>query len=211
MSTLILAGRQVVYSVLQFGSRLLWDECYRKDYIGSIGEIKQQQGFEVYAFSVFNDRVYMLTGRFGEYTMSEACTDQMRILQHFLDKGKVPVSDLDLFENGSGIKVKICPMKSSRDVVRSVIHIHLVSMNLGYVRQAGDYWWSSVQTYRKRYTWKIVDLFPVLDAISFDRDHSRRVLLRKQGDMERGCNPTPACLRRGKTYGQNDLTPDASA
>ncbi len=200
MITQLPAWRQVVFTSLKFGCKLLWDECCRREYLDSVEKVRDMEGYEVYAFSIFSDRFCAVTGKFGEYPEQEACMDQMRILKHFLENSDLPSQDRNQFLNGDGPALFCCSLVSSEDVQSAVIYVHLLAQNLHYIRYGTGYWWSSVQTYRQRYRWDIVDTSLVLDEISPDRAHARRVFIRKHGQASRAGNPLPECLKDLRQY-----------
>lgn len=194
MNTILLTGRQVVFTMLYFGCNLLWDECYRMEYLNSARKVQLKQGFEVYGFSVFSDRVCMVTGKFGEYTEKDACYDQLMVLNHFLKHGDLSDFDLRQYEKSSGPRTECRILDSADDIRKTVIYIHLLAQDLGYIRIGTRYWWSSYQTYCRRYSWNIVDTAYVLDSISSDRDHAQRVFARQHGQAGKLGNPKPPCL-----------------
>lgn len=194
MVPLFLSGKQIVCTRMLFETRLLWDECFKKAFIDAIGTVKETQGFEVYAFAVFSDRIYMLSGKFGAYTQADACEDQRSILKCFLSLGSVSGPDVEQFRRGSGPLLTFCPLSSRTDLLKALIYIHLAAQNLGYVRSGFDYWWSSIQTYRNRYSFSGVDTKTVFSVISPDADRARRILIRRHHDAVRKGNPVPECL-----------------
>lgn len=195
MSTLLPAGRQVVFTSLQFGCKLLWDECCRREYLDSVGRVRETEGYEIYAFSIFSDRFCAITGKFGTYTEEDASLDQMRILKHFLENSSLPSQDRKQFLEGTGPLLSCHSLDTPKDIQSAVIYVHLMAQNLHYIRSGIGYWWSSVQTYRQRYRWTIVDTGLVLDMLSADKAHARRVFIRRHGQASRAGNPLPECLK----------------
>ena len=160
MTPLLLSGNQVVYTMMEFGSMLLWDEASKKRFIDAVLEEKRRLGIEVYAFSIFGDRAFLLTGKFGAYTEEEACQDVLTILRHYLKTGRLTQDDHRSFQNGSNLKLSLCLLNGREKIVDALIYVHLVARDLGYVRAAFDYWWSSIQIYRNRPSWKSCPLAP---------------------------------------------------
>lgn len=203
--------RQVIYTVLDMGCFLLWDEPYKKYFIDIMAEVKSRLGIEVYAFTVLSGKVYMLSGRFGEYSEEEAWDFQNEILKHYLALKEVPSSETDELMKDHEISMTICPIRKHEDIMKTIIYIHLVAMNEGYVRFGIDYWWSSAQTYRSRYIWRAVDTDVVLGSLSPNREHARRVLVRRHHGRESAGNPAPSCLSASFTVKSRDAIPDAVA
>lgn len=204
MESYIMSCRQVIYTVLDFGEFLLWDEAYKKYYIDVIADVKKDSGIEVYAFSVFSGRVFMLSGRFGQYSAEEAWDFQHEILKHFLALEKLSKPEAEKLQGINGISMTYCLLEKQEDILQTLIYIHLVAMNQGYVRFGFDYWWSSVQTYRSHYMWKGVDSSVILESMSANQEHARRVLIRRHHDREHLGNPVPSCLKASLTVNSRE-------
>lgn len=194
MAPRLLSGNQVVYIMMEFGSMLLWDEASKKRFIDSVLEEKCRLGIEVYAFSIFSDRAFLLTGKFGAYTEEEACRDVLIILQHYLETGWLTQDDRRLFQNGSNLKLSLCLLNGRDEIVNALIYVHLVARDLGYVRAAFDYWWSSIQIYRNRPSWNGLNAETVYENLSPDSGRSRRNLVRRHREIERSGRFFPNCL-----------------
>lgn len=184
----------MVFSRISFGSPILLNEGSRKEYVDFLEEVKGKQGIEVYAYSVFSDCAFMLTAKFGEYTLKDAARDQKEILDHFLEYGTAEGSEVEAFRKGPGVSCLLCHLRSGKEVVDTVIHIHLRAMNEGIVQHGLDYWWTSAKEYKARSYWGGVDVTAVLAVLSPDFERARRNLIRKHHERERDLNPEPACL-----------------
>lgn len=197
-ASMILTGKQVVYSMMLFEDKFFWYEASRKIYIDTLEEVRRRRGFETYAFAVFNDRIYMLTGKFGEYTDRDVYEDQMEILRQFLALGEESVREVLKSHRGClQTRLGLCHLKNPEDLLQALIYIHLVAYNLGYVRSGFDYWWSSLQIYRNRYplsSFGPVSAEVVFGILSENPEHARRVLIRKHHNSVRAGNPGPKCI-----------------
>lgn len=194
MTPLLLSGNQVVYTMMEFGSMLLWDEASKKRFIDAVLEEKRRLGIEVYAFSIFGDRAFLLTGKFGAYTEEEACQDVLTILRHYLKTGRLTQDDHRSFQNGSNLKLSLCLLNGREEIVDALIYVHLVARDLGFVRAAFDYWWSSIQIYRNRPSWNGLNAETIYENLSPDSGRSRRNLVRWHRKIERSGHFFPDCL-----------------
>lgn len=195
MEPFFLEGREIIFSLLHLECRLLWDEALRKSYLDVLTKFSAEAGFEVYAFSVFSDRIYMITGRFGVYTEEEAREVQFGALRHFLKYGDLRDEDREVTAEGGTPWADCVKLKDLDDVLDTMVYIHLVAQDLGYIRTGIDYWWSSAQTYRKRYRWKVVRMDVILAAISTDREHARRIVVRRHRVTVWHENTVPVCIK----------------
>lgn len=64
------------------------------------------------------------------------------------------------------------------DLPQICMRIHMRPVELGYVKNVKDYWWSSFQTYRGTYEWKCLDISPMLAFFSDDEEQGRRLFLK---------------------------------
>ena len=203
MGSHYLSGRQVVYTRLEFGSRLLWDESSKKMFIDAFLDEKKNLGAEVYAFAVFSEQFYMLTGRFGAYTEHEAYLDHLGALDRFLAAGLIPEADMVRFREGTGLRFSVCCLSGIENILKVLMYIHLAARNLGYVRAGFDYWWSSVQTYRNRYSWSCLCTQVIYENLSPDPERARRSLVRRHREQERSGNPAPECIHYPVIYSES--------
>ncbi len=188
MAPRLLSGNQVVYIMMEFGS------TSKKQFIDSVLDEKRRLGIEVYAFSIFSDRAFLVIGKFGAYTEEEACRDVLIILQHYLKTDCLTQDDRRFFQNGSNLKLTLCLLNGKDEIVDALIYVHLVARDLGYVRAAFDYWWSSIQIYRNRPSWNGLNAETVYENLSPDAGRSRRNLVRRHREIERSGRFFPDCL-----------------
>lgn len=194
MNSMTLSGRQVVYSRITFRSFPLCDAASKKFFIDALAHQKALAGFEVYGFSIFSNQVYLLTGKFGSYMPSDARRDLEDLLSYFLQSGSLGKDDLDAYYSSPAPVFSTKQLHTRKEVLDSLIYLHLVAMNLHYIQVGLDYWWTSVHNYRNKAPWTGVDSSVICEWICPDPDKARRRLIRMHHDSQRRDNPIPACL-----------------
>ncbi len=75
-------------------------------------------------------------------------------------------------------------IRAGQEAARFCCDIHMLALRRHYVEDLNDYWFSSWQTYRGWYIWFGLNMDPVLDGISADREEALAVFGRHQ---RKGC------------------------
>lgn len=72
------------------------------------------------------------------------------------------------------------------DLPQICMRIHMRPVELDYVKNVKDYWWSSFQTYRGAYDWKGLDISPMLAFFSDNEEKGRRLFLKMYRKQRNG-------------------------
>lgn len=161
----------VFYAFLKFKSKILADERDKRKMLDCILMSQGERPFCVLAFVLLDDEAHFLLGipennpglaKCSVHAMLERCRGVC-----------FPLSGMtDCFIEESYIS-----LTRTEEVLNTCRQIHLLPADQGYVRSIRDYWWSSYQTYRGVYSWKCVDIFPLLHQLSEDTERGRQQLL----------------------------------
>lgn len=159
---------QIYYYVMEGSPLLLADERNKKHLLDLILDMHSRNGWGVYAFCVTDENLYLIANAEEAPLVREA----QKVAAYFLKScGEFPEIQAKRY-----LRVPPAEGVSRLELARRCRAIHRVPLLLGYVRQLGDYWWSSYNTYLCGYVWNAVDCSELLRVFSPNPERALRLL-----------------------------------
>ena len=152
------------YHMLEGSPFLFADERCKKRLLDAVVEVYRLRTWRLYAFCVTDNTAYFLSVTAGRPRIGEAL---QKVAEEFM-RWSAGVDDIWL---GASKEIKVRRIEgpeSMEEVVRRCCQIHRIPLELGYVEQVQDYWWSSYPTYMGSFLWDVVDCHAVLRQFSAD-------------------------------------------
>ncbi len=137
----VLTEKQVYCFTMESGHCIFADERDKKHLLDLVGEIREKNGWDLYAFCVMDKAAYFVI---GAVQITQAVrglqSAVLKLLRHGIygqNRGKVGL-ELEAHTKRLGTFVQIA--ECCRE-------IHRIPLRQGYVRRLEDYWWSSYPAY----------------------------------------------------------------
>ncbi|MDO4297005.1 MAG: hypothetical protein Q4C59_00845 [Lachnospiraceae bacterium] len=182
-------NRHIYYYVLQGNSNILSDERDKKKLLDIILSVRRERDFELYAFCLTDEEVFLLTGAKRQAKLDRA----VRVISaeyaaYYVDKhiyaknaaysgvkSAATLQDRRVYGLETVWKERLNHMQEVRDKCRA---IHCIPVERGYAGRIRDYWWSSYRSYLGYYEWKDLDMLPMLQLFAPEPEKARRQLRR---------------------------------
>lgn len=139
----------VCYICLNFNSKRLADERDKKKFLDLVLRRQKKEGIRLYAFAVLDNGVRLAAGLPRPLDEEQNGTIPAWLSDCFPPDGEIP-------------QMTARRIDTMEELLQICIRIHFSPVEEGYVKFAGDYWWSSLRTYRGTYLWENVNVFPLL-------------------------------------------------
>ncbi len=164
---------KIYYQEMEGTRYLLVDERSKKKLLDLLLEARRLRGWRTYAFCVTDESAYWITrARDGGQLQRDTEIAAWRFLQENEAapawKGQAPAWS----------RLWIEEIPSLSELPGRCRAIHRIPLELGYVRQIGDYWWSSYNSYAGVYRWETMDCQTVYAQFSPNREKARRSFIR---------------------------------
>lgn len=182
-------NKHIYYYVLQGNSNILSDERDKKKLLDMILSVRRERDFELYAFCLTDEEVFLLTGAKRQATLDRA----VRVISaeyaaYYVDKhihakttahsgvkSAAARQDRKRYRLETVWKERLNHIQEVRDKCRA---IHWIPVEKGYAGRIRDYWWSSYRSYLGYYEWKNLDMLPLLQLFAPEPEKARRQLRR---------------------------------
>ncbi|MCD7735895.1 MAG: hypothetical protein LUI07_02845 [Lachnospiraceae bacterium] len=168
--------RKVYYYRMQGSHCLFADERIKKHLIDLISEIRERDGWLLFAFCIMDDDAYFIieAGKIAAVVRSILISVRRLLCQTAASDrrrsaGAALKSRIEL--TGQTQKLDTLP-----EIVECCRSIHRIPLNRGYVCRLEDYWWSSYPSYTGLHVWESVDQRVVSLYFSTDPDVARKKL-----------------------------------
>lgn len=139
------------------------DERNKKHLLDCVLNMHENQNWPVYGFCVTDDAAYVITAGLEAELRQEA----EQSIQLFYNA----------YEGQSGedcaLQIQVQPIRSINELVEQCVELHRLPIVDGYVKNLGDYWWSSYRTYVGGYVWPMVSCSVILQALSMDEQKAQ--------------------------------------
>jgi len=162
--------KKVFYYELE-GSRYLFaDERIKMHLLERIGELRQRDGWLLFAFCITDDQAYFVIE-------AARITGVMRTIQNTIRKQLAQPED-----SGRSRRTRIelsgqmKQLNTLSEIVDCCRDIHQIPLRRGYVCRLEDYWWSSYPSYVGFHQWEAVDLRLLSMYFSIDPGIARKKL-----------------------------------
>lgn len=157
-------SEQVYYHTLEGSPLIFSDERSKKKLLDLILDLYRHQGWSLYAFCVTDSKAHFLsvTDRNSDYE-----ANIQRSISEFLDWD----ASTPGIWNGDSPRLTLAAtqkMSTMDEILHCCRVIHRLPVELNYVKQIQDYWWSSYNTYTGNFDWCAVDCRKILEY--FDTD-----------------------------------------
>ena len=159
-------SEQTYYHILEGSPFLFADERCKKRLLDIVFELYRLRDWRLYAFCVTDSTAYFLSVTAGRSRIGE---DLQKVTDEFL-RWSAGAEDIWLGASKEILVRRMKEPKSMEDIVRLCRQIHRIPLELGYVEQVQDYWWSSYPTYTGSFLWDVVDCHEVLRQFSVNPD-----------------------------------------
>lgn len=139
------------------------DERNKKHLLDCVLNMHENQNWPVYGFCVTDDAAYIITAG----AESELSQEAEKFIQLFYN----------VYEGRSGedcaLRIQVQAICSVNELVEQCVELHRLPIIDGYVKNPGDYWWSSYRTYVGGYVWPMVNCSIILQALSMDEQKAQ--------------------------------------
>lgn len=173
-------SKQIYYHILEGSPYLLADERCKKKLLDMTFDLYRRSGWRLYAFCVTDSAVHLLSVT-GRHTIREECLQQAA--DEFISWcGEHP----DIWA-GNSLTLrtrKVCEVRNMEEVAWHCRNIHRIPLELGYVEQISDYWWSSYITYIESFSWEMVDCHAFSLYLSSDVGEARHKMKKFHASLE---------------------------
>ncbi len=147
-----------VYCYSMEGSRCLFaDERVKKHLIDLVGEIRQRDGWLLFAFCIMDEAAYFIIAANRIERVVRGL--QNAVLKQLLEDYRSGMSDKEKLRRNAGIELtghtrKLGTLVRIADCCR---RIHRLPLEQGCVSRLEDYWWSSYISYAGVHEWEALD------------------------------------------------------
>lgn len=188
---------RMYFSSVQLRRGVFAEETEKCILARAIAETKQEECFRVYAFSMLDNALFLLTGA-EDATVLTARKQVQEIMRKYMALTQSCCLTDEGLKDSAETWIAATPVRGRKDAMDVIRYIHLLPANRNYAGSGFDYWWTSLSTYRGRYAWDFVDIAPVLQQLDErDENHARNLIVRQHRKAEKAGNPVPECLRAG--------------
>lgn len=186
MSRIDLFKSTHVYHIcLNFNSKRFADERDKKKFLDLVLQRQREERLQIFAFAILDDELQLAAGlprRKGKTAAVPA--KLLRCLEECCprpgkDKG---VPEMNLAEAEPVWEIR--RVRDMEELLHVCMDIHMLPRKRGYAKLAGDYWWSSLRTYRGTYLWANVNVEPLLRYLGEDMETGRRRFIRMHQDVD---------------------------
>lgn len=173
-------AEQVYYHTLAGSPLIFSDERSKKKLLDLVFDLYRQQGWRLYAFCITDSKAYFLSATDG---CSDYGENMQRTISEFLGwdartadiwNGDSPTLQLDAVQR----------VNTMDEILYCCRVIHRLPLELNYVKQIQDYWWSSYNTYTGNFDWCAVDCRRILEYFDTDPETAVSRLRRFHSSFE---------------------------
>ena len=190
--------KEIYYADLKTSSEIFANEWDKRILLTSLEKLRKLFDFELYAFCILNDRVRILIG--GLRLKASAVRHMLATLLERYECRTDQIGEYDLLPPGMMVRSCVVRIESEQESIDVLRYIHLTPSSEGYALSAGDYWWTSLSSYRGRYCWPMVDAEAVMQVLERQDRQAQRSLLEYHRRAESMRNPVPECIRNGEYH-----------
>ncbi|MCD8337986.1 MAG: hypothetical protein LUD18_12110 [Lachnospiraceae bacterium] len=162
--------KKVFYYEME-GSRYLFaDERIKMHLLERIGELRQRDGWLLFAFCITDDRAYFVIE-------AARIAGVIRTIQNAVRKQLLqPENSRAIQTTRIELSGQMKQLNSLPEIADCCREIHQVPLRQGYVCRLEDYWWSSYPSYLGVHQWDLVDPRLLSVYFSIDPGTARRKL-----------------------------------
>lgn len=161
---------QVCHTILQekHSKAIFMDEIEKKLFLDMLLDIRNQFSLDIYAYCVLDAKAHMLVDTAAGINLEKALAQlEQCFALHY--EVRYPGMSPILFHQSCYTDIQF-----PEQLMEMCVQLHAMPQKLGYVRAAGDYWWSSLKEYLLRCQTGILKTECILEALDADRKRAAR-------------------------------------